>query len=256
MMFPNAFKGVKKIWLAELLMLLAASRFAGYPPNRGRCVLGAVLGGVHAGACTVPALVFLGNGCWRLVFLTLVSITAYGFGRQALRRSALYVFLSLALGGFAMGLEQAGPVTVLLGASGMWVLCALGLPEGGQEFVEVQLRRGENREKLLALRDTGNTLRDPVTGQRVLVADARSAFALLGLEPGQLANPVETVASGVIPGLRLIPYRTVGRASGLLVAIRMEQVRIGAWEGSSLVAFAPSGLGECGVYRALTGGIP
>ena len=104
----------------------------------------------------------------------------------------------------------------------------------------------------LPRRGRGNRLTDPVTGQSVLVADDRSAQTLLGLTRQQLRSPVETVASGAVPGLRLVPYRAVGQAAGLLVAIRLDKVRIGKWEGSSLVAFAPEGLD--GNYRALTGG--
>ena len=94
---------------------------------------------------------------------------------------------------------------------------------------------------------------DPVTGKGVLVADAGSAETLLGLTKAQLADPVGTVASGILPGLRLIPYRAVGVAGGLLLAVRLEGVRIGNRSADTLVAFAPEGLD--GTYRALIGGM-
>ena len=41
---------------------------------------------------------------------------------------------------------------------------------------------------------------------------------------------------------------------GRLLAMRLQQVRIGSWKGSCLVAFAPDGLSRDGAYQALTGG--
>ena len=119
----------------------------------------------------------------------------------------------------------------------------------------VELSWGGKRERLLALRDTGNTLRDPVTGQSVLIVDAAAAWRLLGLTRQQLQKPVETVAAGEFPGLRLIPYSTVGQSNGMLAALRMENVMIDQWRGSTLVAFASAGLDAEGGYRALTGGV-
>ena len=88
----------------------------------------------------------------------------------------------------------------------------------------------------------------------MLVADAKCAKTLLGLTKEQLGRPVETVAAGDITGLRLMPFRTVGRSAGMLLAIRLDHVRIGTKWGSAVVAFAPEGLGEGNSYRALMGG--
>ena len=116
----------------------------------------------------------------------------------------------------------------------------------------MELNYGDQKVKLTALQDTGNTLRDPVTGNSVLVVAGTVAQRLLGLTESQLRNPVESV--GTVPGLRLISYRAVGQPGGMLLALRLPQVKIGKWQGSSLVAFAPDGLSVDGSYQALTGG--
>ena len=67
-----------------------------------------------------------------------------------------------------------------------------------------------------------------------------------------MKKPIESI--GVIPGLRLVPYRTVGNDSGMLLALRIPKVKIGTWQGSSLVAFAPEGLQPGEEYQALIGG--
>ena len=88
-----------------------------------------------------------------------------------------------------------------------------------------------------------------MTGQGVLILDAPSAQHLTGLTLQQLNAPVESL--GILPGLRLIPYHTVGN-SGFLLALRLARVRIGKKEESIVVAFAPQTFGKD--YQALTGG--
>ena len=58
---------------------------------------------------------------------------------------------------------------------------------------------------------------------------------------------------GTLPGLRLIPYKTVG-GSGLLLGLWLQDVKIGSSQGSSLVAFSPEIFSAEGMYQALTGG--
>ena len=79
----------------------------------------------------------------------------------------------------------------------MCFLCLVGFRgRAGQQYVPVAICYEGRCVSLMALVDTGNTLRDPVTGQSVLVADALCARTLLGLTVEQLRHPAETVASG------------------------------------------------------------
>ena len=118
----------------------------------------------------------------------------------------------------------------------------------------MELRWGDKSMSLVALRDTGNTLRDPITGEQVLVAGADVAEKLLGLTGDQLAHPVETMASGVIPGIHLVPYHAVGQPGGLMIAVRFSEAKIGNTYASPLVAFAPEVLARGEMYQVLTGG--
>ena len=142
-----------------------------------------------------------------------------------------------------------GSALLALGAAG--VFCLVG-DRSGDRYVPVVLRRGENRVCLTALRDTGNTLTDPVTGQPVLVVDGNTCASITGLTREQLRAPLEAITQ--LPGSRLIPYRAVGQPAGFLLALRLPEVRIGAWKGSCLVAFAPDGL-DNREFQGLTGGM-
>lgn len=243
--------------VVELLLLLSVNRIAGFPPDLLRCLIAAGLGGIYGGICLLPGFRIAGNFLCRSMVLVLMGLTAFGMRGSGFRRCMLFLLLSMALGGIVLGIGDGGILTVISGGVLFCFASWAGLRTAisGQEYVDVELHRGDKRERLLALRDTGNHLRDPVSGQRVLVVDDRCAKTLLGLTREQLCHPVETVAQGHIPGLRLIPYRTVGQSAGMLLAIRLEHVRIGSWRGSAVVAFSPGDLGENNGYRGLTGGM-
>lgn len=243
-------------FFVDFLLLMAANALAGMPKQAGRCTLAAVLGALYAGGCMLPGLRFLGNYLWRIVFLLLMAAIAYGISRSALRRGILFVLLSMALGGIAIGIGSGSFASLILGALLVCAMCVLGFRyrPGSRSYIPVELAYAGRQTKLIALQDTGNTLKDPVTGQSVLIVSADVAKILLGLSKLQLASPVETMASQCFPGLRLIPYHAVGKDSGMLLAMRLDHVRIGAKTGSRLVAFAPEGLDSEGMFQALTGG--
>lgn len=243
-------------FLVDFLLLLGTNRIAGYPPGTGRAALAAAVGGIYGGACLLPGFRFLGNTFWRIVSLGVMGGVAFGFNWGALRRCVLFVLLSMALGGIATGLGHGGMIPLLLAAAGLCVLCSVGFQgKLGTSYLPVELSHGGKMVCVMALHDTGNTLRDPLTGEAVLVVGAEPAEILLGLSRKELQSPVETMASGKVPGLRLIPYRAVGQSVGMLVALRLDHVKIGGKQSRSLVAFAAEGLSMNGEYQALAGGV-
>ncbi len=240
-------------FLVDFLLLLGTNRLLGYPPGIRRCALAAALGGLYGGACVMPGMAFLGSAFWYLVFLALMALIAFGCQRSTLRKGAVFLLLSMALGGASSGLK-GGFSALLLASAGIAILCRIAFRGGaGQEFTVVTLQYGGRQKKITVLHDTGNTLRDPITGERVLVADAEVAKVLLKLRREDLEDPLRTMERRQIPGLRLVPYRAVGQPGGMLLAVRMEVLEKNR-KTATLVAFAPQKLGgSCG-YQALAGG--
>lgn len=241
-------------FLVNFLLLLGAERLCGHPPKMAKCLLAAVLGGVYSGACLLPGFHFLGNTLWHTVSFGLMAAIAYGLTVSALRRGLVFALLSLALVGLVAGMTQRGIVGVMCATGVLFAVCFLGVPFHlkGKRYIPVELSYGGKCIALTALLDTGNTLRDPLTGAEVLVVGAEVAEELTGLTRAHLRAPVESVSA--LPGLRLIPYKSVGK-NGFLLAMRLADVKIGKWRGNSLVAFAPEGLSSEGAYQALTGGV-
>ncbi len=270
--------------LVDYLLLLAAARLAGERLTRLRFALGAALGGLYAVAIFLPGLEFLGKIPCRLSAAALMLLCAYGGSRRLLRQAVIFLGLTCAFGGGVAAVSMAGGrglslgrgvfysaldlKTVLLSAAVCYALLTLALERVGRhtaasgELLPLRLRLGERRVELTALTDTGNTLTDPVSGAPVVVAEGEAVLPLLPeerrLRPSDLQDPagaLERLGEGE-PRFRLLPYRAVGVERGLLLAVRVDELRLGGREyGRQLVALSPTPVSDGGSYRALAGAL-
>lgn len=239
----------------DFLLLCASNRLCGHAYGWRRAALAAGVGSIYGALCLICRYGIFDSEWLHLLVLAFMALIAFGFSGSALRRGVVFLLLSMALGGtvYLMGSDSFWGIL----ASGACVmgLCAAGFRGGvgGKRFAPVELKYGDTCLRITALLDTGNDLSDPITGQSVLIVDRRVAHRLTGLSQEQLNDPVE--AMGLLPGLRLIPYKTVGNPGGLLLGMKLPDVKIGGSVGGRLVAFAPDVFSSDGEYEALTGGI-
>ena len=84
-------------FLVDFLLLQAASRLSGFPTDPWRAAAAGVLGAVYSGMCLLPGFSFLGNLLWRLVSLGLMGAIAFGIRPDALKRTGLFLLLTMAL---------------------------------------------------------------------------------------------------------------------------------------------------------------
>ena len=232
-------------WVINGLLLRVVGRFLGTNTSLFKIWLSAFAGASMAGMSLLPELVFLRTHLGYAAVMLMMCTIAFGIHRKLFLQFGLFMLLHISIGGLSG--QTAEPLRMVLGATGIGLACWLS--KETKRLVPVELTYGQTQLKLNALYDTGNTLLDPITGQGVLILDAPSAQYLTGLTLQQLNAPVESL--GILPGLRLIPYHTVGN-SGFLLALRLARVRIGRKEESIVVAFAPQTFGKD--YQALTGG--
>lgn len=235
----------------DFLLILASKRMLSEFIHPVRAVLGALAGGIYCTACLIPGLTFLGGRLWYLASLGVICLLSFGTDRGSVKPAGVYCLLRFALDGLA-GAE--GKVQTLLWAVLFCGICLAGIYGSRQKrrFLPVELCWGEKKAKLQGLVDTGHSLRDPVTGREVLIVGADVAQALTGLSAQQLADPVACM--GKLPGLRLIPYQSVGQSRGMLLAMQIQEGRIGNRRGKVVVAFAPQVLDKTGKFQALIGG--
>ena len=120
---------------------------------------------------------------------------AFGWNRGAVRRGVLFVLLSFAMGGLVMSVDTGNFTGLVLCAGMLTGLCHWGFQGkgGAEQIVDVRIRFRGKQLLLRALVDTGNALRDPLTGKGVLVADGLCAWELAGLGRDELKDPALTV---------------------------------------------------------------
>ena len=244
-------------FIVDLFLLLGTNRLSGFLPEWRRTVGGALLGSLYGGVCLIPAYRFLGNFFWRTVFLVLIGCVAFGWNRSAVKRTGLFLMLSMAMAGVAVGIGSNDIWMLLMSACAVWVLCHIGFggSVGGREYVHLTVPLKSGSVSLIALKDSGNMLKDPVSGENVIVVSPEYAMKLTGLSLHQIKNPLETLALGQLPGGKLIPYRSVGNPMGMLLAKRFSGVKVGKEERSLILAFAGEGFEEGQHYQALAGGV-
>lgn len=262
----------------DYLLLVVAGNLTGSPLRRTRILLAGAIGGIYGAVCLLPGWGFFGNVIWRGVVAVILCAAGFGVSRGLARQVAVLFLLTAAFSGLVLLLTELfsapaafvgnrvyyplGMGTLVLTAGGAYGLIswALGrLEHHGGDIVPMMLEVQGRRAELTALRDTGNTLRDPITGERVAVVSRSVMKSLLPeLDPALVDQPqlLFRRINEQYPGLRprLLPYKTVGVAHGMLVGVRPEKVQVKGKRESLLIAFSAVEISDGGGYRALLGG--
>lgn len=243
------------VFLIQYLLILGTNKLFGWPLQLCRSALAAGIGSVYAVGCILPGYWHLGKPYWWLLFYLAMAVMAFGIGRSALLSTAAFLVINLSLTGLALGIGKGGAWSLLsclaVSICG-WALSFMERKRKG--FIPLTVTYGRKTVCLTALVDTGNALRDPISGKQVIVVDQDVAMQLLGLGKQALEQPLQTVAAQKIPGLRLIPYHSIGCPSGMLVGLKMDEVKIGGETVDQIIAFAPQKIGSGKGFEALAGG--
>lgn len=220
--------------LMNLLVLYIAGRLSGQRARLLRYLCAAALGGLWAAMALLPFCTVL-NGilpkvllslamavtAWRvrgwLTFVkgwaSIVGVTAVG-GGGALAVAAVLDGLSATSG--TVHLSENALLLSLLGAASMvlFSVSALRRRGGAKHLYSVRVWTGGRRLELDGLLDTGNLLREPMSGLPVIIVDSALASKLSG--GGQAVDIPFSTASG-LSAVRAVP------------AERVEVLRGGKW---------------------------
>ncbi|MCR5663521.1 MAG: sigma-E processing peptidase SpoIIGA [Oscillospiraceae bacterium] len=240
--------------LCDYLLCLASGRVGGVPLRRGRFALAALFGALYAVLSVLPGFSPLLSPPARLAAGLLTAGLAFAGEPHFLRCAALFLAVSALFGGALWALTLAGDLPLLdaraliLSFSLCYAALTLYLRARprfpGRARAEIRVRIGGREVRFTALRDSGNGLCDPATGEPVLLATPAALAPLFpGAELG--GDPLALLQKpGQAGRFRLIPYRAVG-AAGLLAAFRPEELRIdGKTETGRLVAVSESARGD------------
>ncbi len=254
-----------QVFLGNMVMnyaiLWAAAKLSRVPVAKRRLAAGAALGAGYAMVTLLPGCSFL----LTIGFKTAASlvITAVTFLPVSLRMFltclGCFYLTSFILGGLAFGIIffiHAGSITSLNGvgtviAEHLWSGIFLGLTAfwaAVKGFAALQkkglfenlfkmsvlIRTGSDQVKVDALLDTGNQLRDPMTGHPVIVVEFTPLKPLLPaqvstfFEKEREAEIWEILSSlggdGAAPRFSAIPFQSLGRTNGLMLGYRPDEV--------------------------------
>lgn len=259
------------------LLLYGTARLGASAVIWRRLLPAAGLGAAYAVLVYLPGLQFLQSVFWKILVSVLMLLACFGAKRSSLRLGAVFAALTMVLCGAVYGVailqgerlylrgnQLYFPVSffsLLLTALAVSLACRLLLPRlnhAADSILPLQISLQGRRLSLSALRDSGNTLTDPITGDPVLTVFAGAALGLfppeLQLKRSDFGQPAYLMERLRAFSPRLIPYRAVGLSHGLLLAVSC-RVTIQNKTKTLPVAFSPTMLSDGGAYDALIGGI-
>lgn len=268
------------------LLLLSTAKLAGAEISRGRIFLGGMFGALYAVAAFLPGAGFLTTITGKILSSLIMALIAFCGKNKLLRLTLLFWAVSFAFGGcvFAVNLLSGGPAgfesgivyapvssrTLLLSVGISYVLIALvfkgSARHGGikKEITKTIAFLEGRKIEMQTLLDSGNTLTDPLTSRPVIIAEHSTVnpllpFRLRHIVDGRAASrPVETMENLALLGearlFRLIPYKAVGIDSGMLLALKPDNIIVGGESRKgALLAISPNRLSDGGNFTALSG---
>lgn len=263
----------------DYCVLRAASAIGGRPCSVKRLCLASGLGAVYAaGSVLVPGLSAVPI---RVMSCAVMAGTAFHVrsARRLLRQTLLVMLIAFVFGGCVLALEQLSGTTLLVeGAlyapvSRKVLLISAALAYGLSGIVfrnqarenrphgeTIRLTCGGKIQEVYLLVDSGNTLRDPVTGRPVLVLTRAAAMRILPEETQFLplllgkdnaAELVQRARQEGVTGWRLISFQSVG-GGGMMPCFHPDAVtRENGSAYDSMVAISGGGAVCAGDYDGL-----
>ena len=243
--------------LWDYLLLRGVCVLRSLPALRKRCALSSVLGAVYAFLCLLPPSRYLASPLSALAVSGLMAVAAFGDERGLFRSWGCFLCLSAAFGGSVL---LWGRISGdgwcfrcrLLGAVSLWGLisfCLRRLEEVRRTpTVRCELRLFGRSTAFTALRDTGNSLHDPISGKQVLIAEEGLLAPLFptALPKAGAAERMLLLRDTALGSrCRLVSCQSVGGES-LLLCFRADSAKINGEETSLLVGIFEGRLGEWG----------
>lgn len=162
--------------------------------------------------------------------------------------------IMLYIGGFLLGgimeyfsqYVRIGSLFLIVAIAGYYMVLGIWkfisyLQRWNQSHCEVDLYINDKKYQVNALIDTGNGLRDPISGQPVSVLEQKIARKLL--EEKDEKN------------FRYVPYRTVGKSEGVLPVFRVDRMCVhrdtDAWIETPLIGISEEEISAEGEYEMI-----
>ncbi|MDR0936083.1 MAG: sigma-E processing peptidase SpoIIGA [Oscillospiraceae bacterium] len=241
--------------VVNYLLLLATGKLCGFASKRLRVAAAAFAGAAYA-VCTVlpgvpPPVSALPV---RLAIGVLLSLIAFGEKRAFFKAVLVMFAVGAAFAGATLLVSNASFKTLLLTVAVAYAVLTLTLKFAAtkqsaalRQTVKLEIALNGKTTRFPVLRDTGNALRDPFSGEIVPIVNYSELRDILKMRRENAADAVITL-SKTNPELRtaLLPYKTLS-GGGLLLAFYADNVTAdGKPLQTRLVAVSPSEINAYG----------
>ena len=228
------------------LLLLLTSKLAGHSPSRTRLILGSVISGLGGFTIFIPAAGF-GGAVIRLAAAVLICTVVFAEKQakplKTIKTTLIFLALTFLSGGAAMAFSLWRQIPAVSGNGALYLepltygtLICLAVPAFGLTYIFVKLVRKRQMETITrgkvcltikgmvysfeALADSGNSLREPLTGRPAALIDRKGAAKLSFRPEDAETGRDETMADRLV----VIPYKAVGTEKGILKGIRTDSI--------------------------------
>ena len=235
------------------LLQLGAAKLYGGKCDHFRALIGAAIAAIHSGAVASGILTYMDRYAARTVMLTVAGSVSFGCRRDGIWKTTVFLLLDAALEGMVCVHHMTSAAQRLAVTAVIALLCCIvhKTRKTEKSYAHIEIRYAGKTVHVDAFRDTGNRLKDMVTGVPVLVLGPEAAYRLTGLRQEELSSPLDTMENSQIKGLRLIPYSSVGNSRGLMLGVRSRDIVVDGIPTDMVIAMAPEGMG---MHEALIGG--
>ncbi len=257
-----------------------------------RLVLASLLGAIYSVLSYLFSLKLYGNLILKIILSILIVYIA--FNPQTMKKMwkdiVLFYLTSFVFGGVAFALIYVVkpqeilmrnglflgtyPLkTVLLGAvvAFITILVAFTIVKSKitkkDMFCEIEITINEKIIKTIAMIDTGNMLKEPITNTPVIVVEHTLLYESMPKEilnnldellGGDFNNIPEEIREEYISKLKLIPFSSLGKQNGMLIGIKAKSVKIKNQDKEEtkeniIIGIYNKSLTKKGEYRALIG---
>ena len=226
----------------DYCILISAGLIIGSRPKSWRLIAGSIFGGIFSLRIFLPALPLFADTLFLLLGCAIMSLITFGY--KNIKRFIKVIFTVFAVSFILSGITAAvmsvfSPGGIAMNNSSIYIsisplmLIAISIlayiiiriicfffqnTEDEKELYTLNIQYGENGVTLTGLCDSGNSLCDPISGSRVIVAAHDTIYPLI--------SQYDLDGEGDKPdGYRIIPYTAVG-VSGYLPAFRPSGISI------------------------------
>lgn len=256
-------------------------------------VASSILGGIYAVVSYMEILPIYSSFVMKILLSVIMIYIAFkpkGI-KQLLKQLVIFYLTSFAFGGCAFALLYfikpqnilmrngvyvgAYPIKIaLLGGIVGFIITYIAFKVVKTKFhqkdmlYEIQIKIQEKTVKAKAMLDTGNLLKDPISGMPVVIVEKKLLYPLL---PVKLLDNIDKFLGGdaenlldeieekeMLTRFRMIPFSSVGKQNGLMLGVKADKVLVQKEEGEDeiqnvIIGIFSQTLSKNGNYSALIG---